>query len=46
MIERHCIIRKLELSRKLSSEQIVLVYHDLERHDELFLYAEKVIQRI
>lgn len=40
------IIRKLEQSGKLSSEQVVLAYHSPEGHDDcFFVYARKVIQQ-
>lgn len=40
------IIRKLEQSGKLSSEQIVLAYHSPEGHDDcFFVYARKVIDQ-
>ena len=40
------IIRKLEQSGKLSSEQVVLAYHSPEGHDGcFFVYARKVIQQ-
>ena len=40
------IIRKLEQSGELSSEQIVLAYHSPEGHDDcFFVYARKVIQQ-